>query len=56
MGIKQAFTKNLTIGVFQLPTYQNAKSHAKHPLFRNRITLPKIFILSVFDQVTYKNA
>ncbi len=37
-------------------TYQIGKTHAKHPLWINRITLPKTCIFSVFDHVTYKNA
>ncbi len=56
MGIKPTFTKNLPLRVFELLTYQNAKTHAKHPLWRNKITLPETYILSVFDHVTYKNA
>ncbi len=55
MGIKQTFTKNLPLGVFELLTYQNAKSHAKHSLWKNTITLPKTCILCVYDHVTYEN-
>ncbi len=53
MGIKPTFTKNLPLNVFELLIYQNAKKkHAKHPLWRNIITLPKTCILSVFDHFT----
>ncbi len=55
MGIKPNFIKNLTLSVFELLTYQKAKTHAKRSLWRNRKTLPKTCILSVFDHVTYKN-
>ncbi len=54
MGIKPTFTKYLSLGVFELLTYQNAKSHAKHPLWKNTITLQKTCILSLFDHVTLK--
>ncbi len=51
----QPFTKNFLLSVFELLTYQNAKTYAKHSLWRNRIiTLPKTCILSLFDHVTYK--
>ncbi len=57
MGIKPTFTKNLSLSVFELLTYQKAKTHAKHFFFMEKIiTLSKTFILSVFDHVTYKNA
>ncbi len=55
-GNKATFTKNLHLNVFELIIYQNTKTHAKHALWRNRITLPKTCILSVFDYFTYKNA
>ncbi len=55
MGIITTFTKNLPFSVFELITYQNAKTHAKHLLWRKRIKLPKTYILSVFDHVIYKN-
>ncbi len=43
------------LSIFELLIYQNDKTHAKHPFFlKNRITLPKTCILSVFDHVTYK--
>ncbi len=54
MGIKPNFIKNLPLSVFELLMYQNAKTNAKQPLWRKRITLPKTCILSVFDHVTYK--
>ncbi len=54
-GNKTKFYQNLPLSVFELLTYQNAKTHAKHPLWRNRITLPKTCILSVFDHATHKN-
>ncbi len=41
MGIKLSFTKNLPLSVFELLIYQNAKRHAKHPSWRNRLTLAK---------------
>ncbi len=56
MGLKTTFTKNVPLSFFELLTYQNAKTNAKHPLWRIRITLPKTCILSVFDHATYKNA
>ncbi len=56
MGIKLTFTNNLPLRVFELLMYQNAKTNAKHPLWRKKITLPKTCILSVFDHVTYKNS
>ncbi len=55
MGIKPSFNKNLPLSVFELLIYQNAKTHAKHPLWRNRLTLPKTCILRVFDHVTSNN-
>ncbi len=55
VGIKQTFTKKLPLSVFELLTYQNAKSHAKHSLWR-KIILLKTFFLCVFDHIIYKNA
>ncbi len=54
MGIKPTITKNLLFSVFELIIYQNAKTHAKHTLWRNRVTLPKTCILSVFDCLPIK--
>ncbi len=49
-------TKNLPLNIFDLIRYQNTKTHAKKALWRNRITLPKTCILSLFDHVkTLKN-
>ncbi len=46
MGIKLTFTNNLHLSVFELLMYQNAKTNAKHTLWRKRITLPKhVFIV-----------
>ncbi len=42
-GNKINFYQVFFLSVFELLIYQNAKTHAKHPLFRNRITLPKTF-------------
>ncbi len=41
--------------VFQFITYQNTKTHAKYPLWRNKITLPKNCHFKYFELVTYKN-
>ncbi len=54
MGIKTTFTKNLPLSVFELITYQNAKTHAKHLLWRNRIKLPKTYILRVLIMLSIK--
>ncbi len=54
MGRKPNFTKNLPLSVFEILTYQNAKTPAKYILWRNRIILPKRYILSVFEILTYK--
>ncbi len=35
-------------------SYQNAKTHGKHSLWRKRITLLETCILSVFENVMYK--
>ncbi len=54
MGIKTTFTKNLPLIVFELITYQNVKTHAKHLLWRNRIKLPKTYILWVLIMLSIK--
>ncbi len=54
MGIKPTFTENLPLSVLKLLTYQNAKTHTKRPLLRNRKTLPKTCALSVFQLVIFK--
>ncbi len=55
---KITLRKTCHMSVFELLTYQNAKTYAKHPSWRNIITIlkKKKCILSVFDHVTYKNA
>ncbi len=40
--------------VFSVFYVENAKTDANQPKWRNRITLPKRYILSVFEIVTYK--
>ncbi len=52
---KTNFYQEIAFKCFQLFTYQNATRHAKLSLWR-KIILPKTFILSVFEHVTYKNA
>ncbi len=52
-GNKKHYQKHV-FNLFELLTYQNAKTHAKHSLWKNRITLPKTCILSLFDHVTLK--
>ncbi len=54
MGIKPTFTENLPLSVLKLLTYQNAKTHTKRPLLRNRKALPKTCALSVFQLVIFK--
>ncbi len=49
---KRLNEKHDFLSVFELLMYQKGKMHAKHPLCRNRITLPKTSILSVFELVT----
>ncbi len=41
-------TKTCIFGVFELVMYQNAKTHAKHPLWGNRTTLSKNVCLESF--------
>ncbi len=40
--------------VFSLFYVENTEADANQPVWRNRITLPKRYILSVFELVTYK--
>ncbi len=40
--------------VFSVFYVKNAKTDGNKQIWRNRITLPKIYILSVFEPVTYK--
>ncbi len=54
MGIKPNFIQNEPLSVFEVLTYENAKTHAKRSFWRNRITLPKRYILSSFELVTRK--
>ncbi len=51
MGIKK---QNYWKRVFSVFYVENAKTVANQPKWRNRITLPKMYILSVFEIVTYK--
>ncbi len=53
MGIQKKFAENMSSQCF---TQKNDKSDAKQPITRNRKTLLKRYILSVFDYVIYKNA
>ncbi len=54
MGIKTTFTKKLPLSVFELLTYQYAKTPGKYILWRNRIILPNTYIFSVLDHIIYK--
>ncbi len=61
MGIKTTFTKSLPLCVFELLTYLNAKTYAKLPLWRKRITLSKnkyfVFFFSILRRkIEKKNA
>ncbi len=47
-GNKKNFYQELEFMCFELIIYQNTKTNAKLTLWRNRITLPKTCILSVF--------
>ncbi len=53
MEIQKKATENVSSQCF---TYKNSKTDAKQPISRNRKTLLKRYILSVFDHVTHKNA
>ncbi len=50
---KPMFTKNLPLSVFELLTYENAKTHAKRSSWRNRTTLLNACILSAFHILSY---
>ncbi len=45
---------NVSSECFGLLTYQTTKQHAKHPLWRNKITLTKMCIFSVFSVLCTK--
>ncbi len=53
---KQHYQKRVLSGFFGILTYQNAKAHVKHPLWRNRTTLPKTYDVGFFQHVRYQNA
>ncbi len=56
MKTKHDYEKPVLIkNVFEIFTYQKTKTHAKHDSWLNRIILLKTSILSVFEQVTFKN-
>ncbi len=45
---KQCIIKSVSFEIFELITYENAKTHQKHTLWRNRTTLRQTCVLSVF--------
>ncbi len=51
---KNNFYQELAFKCFELITYLNAKTHAKHLLWRNRIKLRKTYILRVFIMLSIK--
>ncbi len=53
-GNKNNFYQELAFKCFELITYQNAKTHAKHLLWKNRITLSKTYILRVLIMLPIK--
>ncbi len=54
---KKTLSRLYTFIVFELLTYQNAKTSPKHPFMEKQKTLAKkTCILSVFERVRYINA
>ncbi len=51
MGIQKKITENVSSQCF---TQKNTKTDGNQPISRSRKTLPKIYILRVFELVTYK--
>ncbi len=51
MWIQNKITEDVFFSVFYV---KNAKTDANRPIWRNIITLPKSYILSIFELVTNK--